>query len=215
MNRNKLVAGFFFLILGLLLTLENLDLFEAGRILRYWPVVLIVFGLINLGEASRRGVASVAVVIGSLLLALKAHWLRFSLFDLWPVLLIAVGVIIVLRALGIHAPEARGNLWSVLNTRKVTIDPGDLDHKHLLTFMGGANVEVTNAEHEGPVTIEVLAMWGGIELRVPIGWEVIAEVVPIMGGIDIKTYGEANGRQLIVRGLVLMAGMEIKNVRTV
>ena len=61
MNRNKLVAGFFFLILGVLLTLENLDLFEAGRILRYWPVVLIVFGLINVGDASRRGVASVAM----------------------------------------------------------------------------------------------------------------------------------------------------------
>lgn len=214
MNRNKLVAGFFFLILGLLLTLENLDLFEAGRVLRYWPVVLIVFGLINLGEASRRGVASAAIVIGSMLLALRAHWLRFSLFDLWPVLLIAVGAIIVLRALGIQAPAAGGNLWSVLNTRKVTIDPRDLDQKHLLSFMGGANIELTNAEHEGPVTIEVLAMWGGIELRVPSGWEVIAEVLPIMGGIDIKTYGEPNGRQLIVRGLVLMAGMEIKNVRT-
>lgn len=214
MNRNKLVAGLFFAILGLLLTLENLDLFEAGRILRYWPVVLIVFGLINLGDASRRGIAAVAVVAGSVLLALKTHWLRFSLFDLWPVLLIVVGAVIVLRALGVHGPEARGNLWSVLNTRKVTIDPNDLDRKQLVAFMGGANIEVADTPHEGPVTIEALAMWGGIEIRVPSGWEVIAEVVPIMGGIDIKTYGEPNGRQLIVRGLVLMAGMEIKNVRT-
>jgi hypothetical protein len=40
---------------------------------------------------------------------------------------------------------------------------------------------------------------------------VIADVVPIMGGIEIKTSAARGGRQLIVRGLVLMAGMEVKN----
>jgi hypothetical protein len=215
MNKSKLLAGIFFTILGVLLTLDNLDVVEAGRILRYWPVVLIAYGLINLGDAGRRGLASASIVIGALLLALKTHLLRFSLFDLWPVLLIAIGAVIVLRALGVQGPETGGNLWSVLNTRKITIDPADLDKRKLVAFMGGANVEVTNGEHEGPVTIEALAMWGGIEIRVPEGWEVIAEVVPVMGGIDIKTVAAAaGGRQLIVRGLVLMAGMEIKNVRT-
>jgi len=67
---------------------------------------------------------------------------------------------------------------------------------------------------EADCIIEVLAMWGGVEFRVPSGWEVVAEVVPVMGGIDIKTLAPPSGRTLIVRGLVLMAGMDIKNVRT-
>jgi predicted membrane protein len=214
MNKNKLVAGIFFAILGVLLTLEQLDVFDAGRVLRYWPVVLIVFGLMNLGDAGRRGLATVGIIIGSLLVAVRASMLRFSIFDLWPLLLIAVGGVIILRALGISGPDQRTNLWSVLNTRKVNIDPQDLNRRQIIAFMGGVHANVNDVPHEGPVTIEVLSMWGGVEIRVPTGWEVIAEVVPIMGGIDIKTSGEPNGRQLIVRGLVLMAGMEIRNVRT-
>jgi predicted membrane protein len=213
MNKNKLVAGIFFVLFGVLLTLDNLDILYAGRVLRYWPVVLIVFGLLNLGDAGRRGLASVAIVAGAVLLALRAHVIHLSFWSLWPIVLIIIGAVIVLRALGLSAPEQASNLWGVLNTRKLTLDPADLDRRQLLAFMGGTSIVLSDAPFEGPVTIEVLSIWGGIELRVPLGWEVIVEAVPIMGGIDIKTNGPSNGRRLIVRGLVLMSGMEIKNVQ--
>ena len=212
----KLVAGIFFTVLGVLLTLDNLDIIDAGRVLRFWPVVLIVIGLINLNHAGRRGLSIVAIAAGSVMVAARAHLLRFSLFDLWPLILIGIGLVFVLRALGVGGgSEPRSSLWSVLNSRKVTIDPETLNGSQIISFMGGSQVELTNTgEHEGPVIVEVLAMWGGIEIRVPTGWEVIAEAVPVMGGIDIKTAGAPGGKQLVVRGLVFMAGMEIKNVRT-
>jgi predicted membrane protein len=211
----KLVAGIFFTVLGVLLTLDNLDIIDAGRVLRFWPVVLIVVGVLNLNHAGRRGLSIVAIALGTLMVAARAHLLRFSLFDLWPLLLIGAGLLIVLRAFGVSAPVQRSSLWSVLNTRKVTIDPDKLHGSQIISFMGGSTIELTNTgEHEGPVVVEVLAMWGGIEIRVPSGWEVIAEAVPVMGGIDIKTVGAPGGKQLVVRGLVFMAGMEIKNVRT-
>jgi len=213
-NSIKLVAGIFFTLLGVLLTLDNLDIIEADRVLRFWPVVLIVVGLMNLNHAGRRGLSIVAIALGTLMVAARAHLVRFSLFDLWPLILVGAGLVIVLRALGVHGPEQRSSLWSVLNTRKVTIDPEQLHGSQIISFMGGSTIELTNTgEHEGPVVVEVLAMWGGIEIRVPSGWEVIAEAVPVMGGIDIRTAGAPGGKQLVVRGLVLMAGMEIKNVR--
>lgn len=211
----KLVAGIFFTVLGVLLTLDNLDIIDAGRVLRFWPVVLIVIGVMNLNHAGRRGLSIVAIALGAFMVAARAHLFRFSLFDLWPLILIGAGVVIVLRALGVSSPEPRSGLWSVMHTRKVTIDPAKLNGSQIVSFMGGSTIELTNTgEHEGPVIVEVLAMWGGIEIRVPTGWEVIAEAVPVMGGIDIKTAGAPGGRQLVVRGLVFMAGMEIKNVRT-
>lgn len=211
----KLVAGIFFTVLGVLLTLDHLDIIDAGRVLRFWPVVLIVIGLMNLNHVGRRGLSIVAIALGTLMVAARAHLIRFSLFDLWPLVLIGFGVVIVLRALGVSGPDLRSDLWSVLHTRKVTIDPDKLHGSQIVSFMGGSTIELTNTgEHEGPVIVEVLAMWGGIEIRVPSGWEVIAEAVPVMGGIDIRTAGAPGGRQLVVRGLVFMAGMEIKNVRT-
>lgn len=211
----KLVAGIFFTALGVLLTLDRLNIVDTDRIVRFWPVVLIVVGLMNLNHAGRRGLSIVGIALGTLMVAARAHLIRVSLIDLWPLILIGGGLVIVLRALGVTGPDLRTNLWSVLHTRKVTVDPDQLHGSQIVSFMGGSTIELTNTgEHEGPVIVEVLAMWGGIEIRVPSGWEVIAEAVPVMGGIDIKTAGAPGGRQLVVRGLVFMAGMEIKNVRT-
>ena len=213
----KLVAGVFFAILGVLLTLENLRVLDAGPMLRYWPLLLIVIGVLKFRDAGSRVLATITIAAGVWLLALGTHWLRFSLVNLWPLILIGVGVVVVLRAFGVVVPTAivvpEGIIWGILNARKISTDPAGLNGRRVIAFMGGAEIDLIDGPTDGPVIIEVLAMWGGIEIRVPAGWEVIGEVVPVMGGIDIKTSAAQGGRQLIVRGLVLMAGMEIKNVK--
>lgn len=208
-SKIKLTFGIFFTALGVLMTLDNLGVADAGRVLRYWPAVLIVVGVLLWKE--NRTVAIAATAIGALLVAANAHWLRFSLFELWPVILIAVGLVIVLRALGVDpATGGGGSIWAVLTTRKLSMGPRELDGRHIVAFMGGAELDLRDADDAGDVHIEVLAMWGGIELRVPPGWEVTGNVVPIMGGVEMKTGAAKNGRRVIVSGLVLMAGMEVK-----
>jgi hypothetical protein len=219
-SKVKLALGIFFTLAGLLLTLDNLDLFDAGRVLRYWPVLLVVVGALMFREAGSRGLAVVLMVAGTLLVVHNAHWLRFSFAVLWPLLLIGIGLVIVLRAFGI-APTALvmsgrlangGNDWAVLDTRKAVLPANELSGRRLLAFMGGHQLVLTEpVTYDGPVVVEALAVWGGIDIRVPPGWEVIADVVPVMGGIEVKTTAARGGRQLIVRGAVVMAGMEIKN----
>src|SRR5947199_229820 len=91
---------------GVLLTLDNLDLFDSGRVLRYWPVLLVVVGALMFREAGSRGLAVVLMVAGTLLVVHNGHWLRFSFAVLWPLLLIGIGLVIVLRAFGIVVPTA-------------------------------------------------------------------------------------------------------------
>jgi hypothetical protein len=219
-SKVKLALGIFFTLAGLLLTLDNLDLFDSGRILRYWPVLLVVVGALMFREAGSRGLAVVLMVAGTLLVVHNAHWLRFSFAVLWPLLLIGIGLVIVLRAFGIVVPTAfvmsgkagGGNDWAVLDNRKAVLPANELSGRRLLAFMGGHRLELTEpVTYNGPVIVEVMAVWGGIDIRVPPGWEVIADVVPVMGGIEVKTTAARGGRQLIVRGAVVMAGMEIKN----
>ena len=211
-SKVKLVVGLFFTALGVLMTLDNLGVPDAGRVLRYWPVVLIAIGVLLWRE--NRIVAAVATVIGVLLLAVTTRWFRFSIFDLWPVILIGVGLTIVLRAVGVTPAVGGGSsgnsIWAVLTTRKLQLDPSELDGRQIVACMGGAEIDLRDGEGAGDVHIEVLALWGGIELRVPPGWEVTGNVVPIMGGVEMKTGAAKNGRRVIVSGLVLMAGMEVK-----
>jgi hypothetical protein len=58
--------------------------------------------------------------------------------------------------------------------------------------------------------IEAFTLWGGIEIYVPDTWEVIGEVVPVMGGFEVL-FAPAGmpQRQLIVRGAAIMAGIAV------
>ncbi|HEV8658094.1 MAG TPA: DUF5668 domain-containing protein [Thermoanaerobaculia bacterium] len=207
----KLVIGLFFTAIGLLMTLDNLDLINAHRYLRYWPVVFIVIGVIKIGDVTSRGFAIAMIVIGAILLALNVRALR--LFDLWPLLLIGAGAFIVAQALGLRPQEKIGGWVAVLSQRKIVIDSRDFTGGRVLAFLGGCLIDLTGAEIEhGPAVIEMLVVMGGIDMRIPDGWEVMGDAVPFMGGIDIKTRSKRTGRQLVVRGFVMMGGVEITDV---
>jgi hypothetical protein len=57
----------------------------------------------------------------------------------------------------------------------------------------------------------VFAMWGGIEIIVPPDWAVTTKVVPVLGGVEDRSTGtQAARHHLIVKGAVVMGGVEIK-----
>lgn len=211
----KLIAGIFFTALGVLLTADNLELFDANRILRFWPVVILALGLVFLADPGRRLAGAILSVVGASLVARSAGWIRISIFDLWPLLFIVGGLAMVGRALGVQAPwqpspDAR-NIWGVLNVRKVA-PTGNFQGARIAAFMGGCEVDLSQADIvQGPVVIEAFAMWGGIEIVVPNNWEIIGEVIPFMAGFEIKSSATANSeKQLIVRGAAMMGGIEVK-----
>ncbi|HYM62897.1 MAG TPA: DUF5668 domain-containing protein [Thermoanaerobaculia bacterium] len=216
----KLVAGLFFTVLGVLLTLDNLDLIDADRFLRFWPLVLLAIGAILIVQDSNRAAGWLLAVAGAILLVYETGWFQFSIFDLWPLLLIIAGAGIAAQALGLRplfrSGESGGqNIWAVLSTRKVVEESHDYTGGHIFAFMGGCVLDLTAADiAQSPAVIDAVAIWGGITIRVPQGWQVSGEVVPVMGGIEIKSKGAPGGRRLIVRGLAFMGGMEIKTART-
>jgi hypothetical protein len=80
--------------------------------------------------------------------------------------------------------------------------------------MGGADIDLRQAKMPaGRAVIDVTVMWGGVDLYVPGDWTVTVEALPLMAGIEDATRapaGEVRGN-LVVKGVVLMGGVEIKN----
>ena len=213
----KLIIGIFFAILGVLLTLDNLDLIDADRYLAYWPLVLVAIGILKFQEAGHRVLGAFLIGIGALNLISNTVDLRFSVFDLWPAALILAGIGIVAHAFGFRLPSLSGQsestIWAIFGVRKIKIGSPAYTGARIIAFMGGCELDLTKADMEqGPATIELFAMWGGIEIKVPEGWEVIGNTVPIMGGAEIRTKAAPGGRRLIVNGLAFMGGVEIKSV---
>jgi predicted membrane protein len=213
----KFVVGVFFTLLGILLTLDNLDFIDADRFLAFWPLFLIAIGLLKLQDRDNRIPALFAIAAGALLLLFTTDWVRFSIFDLWPVALILAGLAIVAHAFGFRAPVLAGGsdstILAILGVRKEAVTAHNYRGGRIIAFMGGCELDLTHADMDDvPAQLEIVAIWGGVEIKVPEGWEVTGNVLPVMGGADIRTNAVPGGRKLVVNGMVIMAGVDIKSV---
>jgi predicted membrane protein len=210
----KLVVGLFFAAAGLLMTADNLGLADTDAFFRYWPGVLIVIGLIKVAGPSSRPFGVFALVLGAVLLALTTGMLRVAFFDLWPLLLIGAGVVLVLQAFGVRTPKlADGStVWGILSNQQLVVTSSDFTSARAISFMGGSKIDLTGAQiRSGPAVIDVFVLMGGVELYVPDGWYVRTEAIPFMAGIEMNTRSRVAGRELIVRGFVMMGGIDIKD----
>ncbi len=216
----RIVLGLAVMAFGLVLTLGQMGLASVHEWLRFWPAILIVFGLACLVEtpsAWRRPRGYVWVLVGAGLLLDNLDLLDVSRF-LFPALLILIGGSI-LRTGGRRrcaADEESGRRMSGLAllggvSRKSTTD--DFRGGEFAAVMGGVEVDLREAAiREGQAEIEAFAFWGGIEIWVPHDWQVVSQGVAILGGFEDRTHTDPQAKQrLVVRGMAIMGGVEVKN----
>jgi len=221
---SRLIFGLVVLTLGVLWTLDNLGVLDASQILQWWPLIPLTWGVMSLTGlgCSRRPVqGAIWTVVGGVSLLHTLGLLQATVFDLWPLILIAIGASIVTRAWSGGAWVRGGrDAGSRINTfafmagaeRKVVtqaLTGGDVG-----AIMGGATLDLRPAAlADGKAAIDVFAMWGGIDIIVPTGWRVVGEVTPLLGGFEDSTAPPVDpaAPTLVVRGLVLMGGVEVKN----
>lgn len=218
----QLLMGLIVIVVGVLFTLDNMGLADAGRYLRYWPLGLIAIGGLKLSQ-SRGGAGVFAALLflfaGFWLLMESAAIVTVQLFDLWPMLLVFFGASLVWRglrsgpvgtstdanatvsAIAVLGGVNRGNNSSSFRGGDVT------------AVLGGCVIDLRRAAIDGEAVLDVFAMWGGIELRVPEDWTVISRVMPFLGGFEDKTHPPqgAGAHRLILRGFAIMGGIEVKS----
>lgn len=218
-----LMFGLLIILVGVVFTLDNLNIAHAEDYLRYWPAGLIAIGLAKLWQDRREQGSS----IGGVIFTLVGTWLLFDTLgyveanpiDFWPLLLVFIGTVIVWQ--GIRGRRQRSGAGTNDTINAVAILSGvnrgsnstSFKGGELTAFMGGCEIDLRNAQINGEAAIDVFAMWGGIEIRVPENWTVIGKVTPLMGGFEDHTRAPqaASAHRLIVRGMVIMGGVEIKN----
>jgi predicted membrane protein len=80
--------------------------------------------------------------------------------------------------------------------------------------MGGCEIDLRRASlaDDATATIDVFAMWGGIEIKVPEDWEVVNRGNAFLGGFENKARPLPGTRKrLVVTGTAIMGGVEVKN----
>jgi hypothetical protein len=221
----QVILGLLIIGFGLLLTADNLDYVEAGNVLRFWPLALAAFGLAKIFQSdtsSGRIIGGGLVVFGLWFTAENALGFALDLDRWWPLFLVGFGAVILYRAFrgdsDCSAPGERGSTDSTLSelaiwSGKVRRSASPAFRRADLTaIMGGVELDLRSASTGGQAAIiDVFVWWGGVEITVPPDWEVSNEVVAFMGGADDKSTGlQGAQNHLVVRGFVVMGGVEIK-----
>lgn len=216
------ILGLSVVALGVLWTLDNIDVIDAGGYWKYWPVLLIVVGLSHLltTAASRRIWAGLLwIAVGTLFLLGSLDYITFNIWDLWPLALVIGGGSIVYHALRSHRRKPSGDRTGEFDstailggaTKKVT--SGNFLGGQATAILGGCDIDLRDAAiTDSPAEIYVSTFMGGIEIRVPREWEVQEKVNAILGGFEDKTSRIGDGSQVvIVSGNAILGAVEIKN----
>ena len=97
-SRKRLVWGFFLIALGSGFLLDRLGLVDMPSIGRMWPAFFLVIAAIHVAEGKLGG-AVTWVVLSAWFFACEFGWYGLDYRNSWPLVLVAVGAGIVVRAL--------------------------------------------------------------------------------------------------------------------
>jgi hypothetical protein len=211
---------------GALLLADNLHWRPAYVILDRWyaPSVAILVGVVAFTTAAGfigRLLGGFALAIGALWSAQNLYGSRLELVTFWPLGLVALGVILIARgwaakgrsegtSLPAGPTQASGlAFWSGIQRR---IASASFSHAEFAAVMGGVDVDLRpSSTASGTAVIDVFVMMGGIVIRLPPDWTVSTQAVVVMGAIDDRSTGGQNAAHtLIIRGTVLMGGVDVR-----
>lgn len=219
----RLIIGCGILALGLLWTLDNLDILESDRLTEWWPLVIILIGVVKLfDQRAGKFTGGVLILIGVILLTGTLDLVNWDFGDIFPILIAIIGGKLVWDALRRKAdPPPTGDPNSEIHAfammagiHRQSMSPA-FRGGSANAIMGGVELDLRNAQVKNGerVVIDAFAMWGGVEITVPENWVIVGEVLPLMGGFDdkTKTSKDAPGPVLVVRGVALMGAVIVQN----
>jgi hypothetical protein len=194
----RVVFGLLVAAFGVALMLDNLDLIDAGRLFRYWPLALILVGLLKmLQDASRSGRIAGGLLAGlGILFALETLYdVRLEVWRWWPLAIVAFGILIAMRAFRPDERPARVQAGIVFGDGRAA---------------DSAPAPGPAARPGSPEGTSELAIWSGIERRITSPSFARANLTAIMGGIefDLRQAGTDRG-QAVIDVFVIWGGIEI------
>lgn len=234
-NYDRFWTGLILIIIGGALLAQKM-----GVVLPYWlftwPMILIAIGLITgLKHGFRNPSWLIMMGIGAFFLLddiitdsnIKPYF--------WPVMIMALGLLFILRPKkkwhyekdrwmsndAIHRNYETGftediiDSTSIFGSVKKMVTSKDFKGGDIVCFMGGAEINLSQADILGTVTIEIFQAFGGTKLIVPPHWEIRSDAIAIFAGIEDKRPPQPGtfdpNKILILKGTTIFGGIEIKS----
>lgn len=227
-DMTRIVLGAFVVLIGVFALADNLFNINTRQALQFWPVVFMLVGAMKLSQTRYTMgyvVGAGFMALGVLMTLNNLELISFRLRDWWPVLVIGVGIAMIAkeplrrRVEGLqqsfdHPGEVGSelNATAVMSGHKVSVVSQDFRMGEVTAVMGGVEIDFRQASIQSVATLRVMAVMGGIDIKVPPDWGVECGATVFLGGLEDKTVPPAQAsKRLIIEGFAMMGGVEVKN----
>lgn len=223
-GRHQLWVGLALILAGGVFLLDNFHLVELRRILPFWPVLLMAFGAARLltatpGDKGEQVVGGVLLGVGTVLLLKRLGWWHMDWRDLWPLMLIGMGVLVLSRRPGQSGPfsqrsqdlrDPQLHLKAVLSGQQVRVQSPDFTGGTVEVVLGGAELDLTQAGFQRAV-LDVSLVLAGLEVRLPPDCRLRVTASSVLGQVEDKTRPLASAtRELEIRGSLVLGGITVR-----
>jgi predicted membrane protein len=228
----RIIVGMILILLGGLFLLNSFNIidFYLPRIIFSFPFMLFMAGIIILINSSKKIFGGTLASIGFIFLLPRIFpSVHIEGHVVVPIILISIGIYIILKQRE-RAAKTFNPLDPAASTKRDVIDDVAIfggGNKYISSenfkggsitaIFGGSEINLISCKlAEGIQVIDVLAIFGGTTLIVPRDWNVQLNITPIFGGFSNKIFRDPtvpvdNSRTLIVKGLAMFGGGEIKS----
>ncbi len=229
----KKQAGLIVVAVGILLLLKTSGLYLPHWLFS-WQMLLIAIGAyIGLRHHFKSNTWWIMMSIGLVFLVDDFFYEMSIKQFFWPVLIIAIGLTMIF---GRKKKKWDGTQWNenpqsydnliedsadrldsvaIFGSVRKNIVSKNFKGGEMVSVFGGSELNLSQAEIKGHVTLELVNIMGGTKLIIPANWELRTEVVSIFGGIEDKRPQQSvmpSGENiLILRGTSLFGGIDIKS----
>jgi hypothetical protein len=220
-----MIMGLTVIAVGVLFLLRNVGVLYFDDLWQYWPVILIAVGISKLANTHSASSVTSGLIIGGIGTVFLLKNLGYIYGDIWqyiwPGILIAVGLSILVRHLEWREqslnseppPPGPGNPFSpasgfstttsganylhaecIFSGTRQKIETQDFLGGKVTAIFGGAEIDLRSAgTKREEVSIKAEAVFGGIELWVPAHWQTIVRGTGVFGSFEDKTFPAAPG----------------------
>lgn len=234
-------TGAFLLLIGTAALLKSYFIPTLPAWLFTWQMLLIILGFfIGIRHNFRGGAWFTLILLGGVFLLNEFYPNIIERRYIWPLALIALGLFLIVkprrRHWGFQQKEDTGTSQLSQSAIQLNEHPSSdedildsttifggikktLFTKHfkggeIVNILGGTEINLSQADINGRVELEVTQIFGGTKLIVPPHWEIKPEMAAIFGGIDDKrSFQNAaidHQKVLILKGTSVFGGIEIK-----
>ena len=176
----NLVIGITVMSVGAVLLLDTLGIRDAASMLKFWPALIVLFGMSIVAQAFRPATDAVGQKRNSGVPCFFLFLLGVAMFGSFG---FPLGTEV--RALG----DQRASATSVMGNSSTKVT-GDVRHGRVAAVMGKSSLDLRQV-NLGPgqvMTVDVFVTMGRATVRIPDGWVVDSGALPVMGSVDEERF---------------------------